>query len=461
MSYKLITLKPTSLTATLVSDGSAVSLASGAPLTADASAGFLNTDNGADGVFSNSNADFFLTYTFDGTEGPQYLSKILIDFNSSKVATDYLVQVSTDGTNYTTVATVSSNSTATDLEYLITQPNPNPIKYRSFRFKFTAFQNASTLEIDHISAFIPNNIEKYTYSTYNVEFDDALLDLEGWKKPRYEGSKLTGQAINTYNETDVTYGKNPVIESKVVALYIGNTLIGGDGEEDAYTEITNHSYATVDKILLIDLDDDSVQIIDRQNTNPIAFRRHVDRDLFEGSGVNVKLLDFSVENALKPRHAVKFNRGSLQKLYAYTANTGGFEDGVFGGFGSRTQSGEFLDNLTTGSDHKPMRGMFGYGSMFVNSSIPAATNVGGAASASLFTTGSIQFVESLPSELSAYAGDVNTATLGLQLNLITQSFDASAPTADAGFDLSFDTGDTSGGGAGAGSGGGNAPDGTK
>jgi len=272
---------------------------------------------------------------------------------------------------------------------------------------------------------------------YNVEFDDSLLDLEGWKNPRYEGSKLTGVKINKFTQGDVTYGKNPVIENKVVALYIGNTLIGGDGEEDAYTEITNHSYATVDKILIIDLTDDSVQIIDRQNYNPVAFRRHVDRDLFEGSSVHIKLLDFSVENSLKPRHAVKFNRGSLQKVYAYTANIKGFEDGVFGGFGSRPQLGEFIDNLN-GSAATPFKGMFGYGSMYINS------DSNGAVSASLFTTNSIDFVETLPSELNAYAGDVNTATLGLQLNLVTQSFDASTPTAPANDFASFDDGTSTG-----------------
>ena len=273
---------------------------------------------------------------------------------------------------------------------------------------------------------------------YNVEFDDSLLDLEGWKNPRYEGSKLTGVEINKFTQGDVTYGKNPVIENKVVALYIGNTLIGGDGEEDAYTEITNHSYATVDKILIIDLTDDSVQIIDRQNYNPVAFRRHVDRDLFEGSSVHIKLLDFSVENALKPRHAVKFNRGSLQKVYAYTANANGFEDGVFGGFGVRPQLGEFIDNLS-GSVATPFGGMFGYGSMFINS------DSNGAVSASLFNTSSIDFVETLPSELNAYAGDVNTETLGLQLNLVTQSFDASAPLPNAAtVVVGFDTGNATG-----------------
>ena len=273
--------------------------------------------------------------------------------------------------------------------------------------------------------------------SFSVEFDDSLLDLAGWKNPRYDGSKLTGKKINKFNKGDVSYGFNPVIENKVVALYIGNTLIGGDGEEDAYTEITNHSYATIDRILIIDLTDDSVQIVDRQNYDPVAFKRHVDRDLFEGSSVHVKLLDFSVENALKPRHAVKFNRGSLQKVYSYTANQKGFEDGVFGGFGARPQLGEFIDNLS-GSVETPYKGMFGYGSMFINS------DSAGAVSASLFTTNSIDFVTALPSELNAYAGDVDTATLGLELNLVTQSFDASTPAAAVEVALPFDGGTATG-----------------
>ena len=286
--------------------------------------------------------------------------------------------------------------------------------------------------------------------SFDVEFDDALLDLEGWKNPRYDGSKLTGAKINKFTAGDITFGSNPVIENKILALYVGNTLIGGNGEENAYTEITDHSYATIEKILLIDLGDDSVELIDRQNTDPIAFKRFIDKDLSEGSGVNFKLLDFSVENALKPVHAVKFNRGSLQKIYAYTANTGGFEDGVFGGVGARTQSGQFLDNIS-GTLESPTTGMFGYGSMFINA------DSAGPVSASLFTTNSIQFVENLPSELSAYAGDVNTNTLGSELNLITQSFDASAPTLPTfpGVIGDFDDGTTAGTGAGGSSG--NAP----
>jgi hypothetical protein len=252
--------------------------------------------------------------------------------------------------------------------------------------------------------------------SFDVEFDDALLDLEGWKNPRYLGSKLTSAEINKYTAGDITYGLNPVIENKTVALYIGNTLIGGDGEELTYTEITNHSYATINKIVLIDVNSNAVQVIDRQNTDEIAFKRLIDRDLGEGSSVNIKLLDFSVENALKNQHFVKFNRGSLMKVYAYTANTGGFEDGVFGGHGVRPSKGAFLDNLGGSSVTSPMEGLFGFG-------------MTAAVSRSLFTTSSIQFVDELPSELNKYGGEVNEGNLGSELNLLTQSFDPSAPVA--------------------------------
>ena len=103
------------------------------------------------------------------------------------------------------------------------------------------------------------------------------------------------------------------------------------------------------------------------------------------------------------------------KIYAYTANTGGLEDGVFGGYGVRPSKGFYLDNLS-GSNETPMTGLFGFG-------------MTAAASRSLFTTNSIDFVEKLPAELSNYRGEVNEANLGSELNLLTQSFDPSAPVA--------------------------------
>ena len=76
----------------------------------------------------------------------------------------------------------------------------------------------------------------------DVEFDEALLDLEGWKNPRYLGSKLTSAEINKYTAGDITYGLNPVINKNSSALYFGKSLIGADGEDDSLVTIKNHSY---------------------------------------------------------------------------------------------------------------------------------------------------------------------------------------------------------------------------
>ena len=45
----------------------------------------------------------------------------------------------------------------------------------------------------------------------NVEFDDGLLDLKGWRNPRYDGSKLIGKEINKF--TKPTKRNNEVIKN--------------------------------------------------------------------------------------------------------------------------------------------------------------------------------------------------------------------------------------------------------
>ena len=249
------------------------------------------------------------------------------------------------------------------------------------------------------------NINYYTggnpavSKSYDVEFDDAIADTRFWKA-RSEGTQLNAQAINTFNEGDTSYGKNPVVENKIAALYVGTTVIGSD-EDPTRASINGHSFITIDRILLIDIETDEVQIINRQSivdvtTNTIgvekAFKRYITRDFFEGSEINVRLIDKTVQNSLKPAHRVKFNRGSLMKIYEYTPNDDGFEDGVFGGHSIRNNAG----NIHTGSLAGP--GLFGYG-------------MTAAASRSLFNSDSIEFVTSLPAELNDYSGDVNLSLI--------------------------------------------------
>ena len=236
--------------------------------------------------------------------------------------------------------------------------------------------------------------------SYSVEFDDAIADTRFWKA-RSEGTQLRGQAVNTFNEGDITYGKTPVVENKIAALYIGTTIIGAD-EDPSRVSINGHSFITIDRILLIDIETDEVQIINRQsivdiNSNTIgvekAFKRFISRDFFEGSEINIRLIDKTVQNSLKPAHRVKFNRGSLMKIYEYTPNDEGHEDGVFGGHSIRNNFG---NNSHRGSLMGP--GLFGFG-------------MTAAVSRSLFNENSIEFVSSLPTELNNYSGDINLGAI--------------------------------------------------
>ena len=265
--------------------------------------------------------------------------------------------------------------------------------------------------IDEIEAYEPyEKIRK----DYTVEFNDSVLDTAGWKNARYEGSKLTAEKINVYKLDDVSYGKNPVISNKTTAIYLGNSIIGGEdgnlqannvlreAENSSYARILGHSYVNIDKILIIHPDTDKVELIERQSMTNTAFQRFINRDLEEGSVISMKLLDTNVENSLDKKHRVKFNRGSLQKVYRYAANDEGHEDGVFGGFGVRANNNSQHTGSLQGA------GLFGYG---------MTTSV----STSLFTTNSIQFVESLPSELKQFEGDLVLETLGSELAPLSSS----------------------------------------
>ena len=246
---------------------------------------------------------------------------------------------------------------------------------------------------------------------YNVEFDDALLDLAGWKNPRYNGSKLTGAKRNQFRKGDVSYGLNPVIEHKTACIFLGKDIDEGDSEnrDNVLVEISNHSYVTIDRILIIDLDNDDIEIISRENIHKDAFNRIVAENFPEGSSVVMRSLE-NAPNKLKPTHTVKFNQGQLMKIYSYTPNTDGFEDGVFGGFGIREQKGGHIANL--GNTASNAGGLFGFGMTAFQS-------------ASLYNTTSVVFSTFLPSELSDYEDNYNTDTMATLLSPATASFTGS------------------------------------
>jgi len=248
--------------------------------------------------------------------------------------------------------------------------------------------------------------------SYDVEFDDSLLDMASWNNSRYNGSKISSSRINYFTEGDsiYPYGLKPVIENKVCALFVGNSIQDGEATSslDPLVEINNHSYVTIDAIILCDLTTNKVTKISHEQFNETeekkeSFRRLISDNFPEGSKIVTKILDIATSTQLKESHRVKFNQGLLMKLYTYTANTGGFEDGVFGGHGVRDQKGTLIDNIASGST--PGGGMFGFGMTdVVSQSLFSQSNC--------YTT-----IDELPSELSLY-GNIGSIT---ELNPSTAS----------------------------------------
>ena len=262
--------------------------------------------------------------------------------------------------------------------------------------------------------------------SFDVEFNDSLLDMASWNNPRYEGSKLTGAQVNYYNENDGIYpfGNNPIIENKVSAVFIGTSIqtpTDATSSAESLVEIKNHSYVTINEVLLINRKTKEVESISFEQFNETAkkqesFRRLITDNFPEGSKIVPKIIDTAVPSLLKESHRVKFNQGLLMKVYTYTANTEGHEDGVFGGFGIRDQKGSLTLNMGSGSNAvRPTigGGLFGFG-------MPAIK------SRSLFTTNSIVTINEIPSELSLYneaigtISSLNPSTASLVQSTITQ-----------------------------------------
>jgi len=180
-----------------------------------------------------------------------------------------------------------------------------------------------------------------------AEFDDALVDQIAWKNPRYDGSKLKAKKINEYHgfeqglhqpipglqvgsfpvglsgsfvayEGDSThpFGLSPIVSNKTTAIYIASTVIGGT-EDSQFVTLKNHSYIGIDRILLINQDDDSVQILNKSVEGFDEFHRFVTNDLPTGGNFGIKLLDGTIQSNLNLKYKVKMNKGYLLNSFDF------------------------------------------------------------------------------------------------------------------------------------------------
>ena len=157
-----------------------------------------------------------------------------------------------------------------------------------------------------------------------AEFDDALIDQAAWKNSRYDGAKLNARNFNVFTPSssatgwdgDESYQNLPVINKHTTALYIANTVIGGT-EDPQYATVKDHSYVGINKILLINPKDETVQVIDKATEPFQEFHRFITNDFSTGTSCKVKVLDESISDNLKGEYKVKMNKGWLLKSFDY------------------------------------------------------------------------------------------------------------------------------------------------
>ena len=124
-------------------------------------------------------------------------------------------------------------------------------------------------------------------------------------------------------------GLHPIVSNRTTALYYATTLIGGD-EDPQFATIKDHSYVGIQKILNINTLDQSISVIDKDavggdfNTGIAAndgyesFHRYITNDFPTGAKLGVKVLDNSVQTALKDGYYCKMNKGYLLKTFSFT-----------------------------------------------------------------------------------------------------------------------------------------------
>ena len=149
-----------------------------------------------------------------------------------------------------------------------------------------------------------------------AEFDDALIEQSWWKNPRYAGSKNTQQKFNQHTVGDSGFQDLPSQTNKTTALYLADTVVGGT-EDEQFATLQGHSYVSVNKILIINTIDDSVQILDKSVEPFQEFHRFITNDFPTGARAKLKVLDESISNNLSQMHRVKMNKGWLLKSLRY------------------------------------------------------------------------------------------------------------------------------------------------
>ena len=124
MTFNQLTLNHSNLVFTLVSNGSTITVTD-----ANKQDAIDNDPSSTCSVVVNQ-ASIYITYTFSEK---QFLGKISLHEAAQNVR-DFDIEVSTNGTDYTTVQSITDRVQNTPSEYQLSR---NYIKYQSFRLKIS------------------------------------------------------------------------------------------------------------------------------------------------------------------------------------------------------------------------------------------------------------------------------------------------------------------------------------
>ena len=180
---------------------------------------------------------------------------------------------------------------------------------------------------------------------YNLEINDSEFEREGWKNARYKGSKLIGSQINKFNEGDISFADQPVIEqySKTVYVFnqakhsfetLGNNFYPPTDEFGQTLEdqiIVGSSQFTIDRAVTFTVDNPSnfSQIdpgINENESNYIYFDNLIKTDLAIFNSCSVRFFDNTNNGFTKLNYNVEYNNGKFQPAATYftsaSTNTG-------------------------------------------------------------------------------------------------------------------------------------------
>tara|TARA_Y100000385_G_scaffold138425_1_gene143799 strand:+ start:1030 stop:2457 length:1428 start_codon:yes stop_codon:yes gene_type:complete len=171
---------------------------------------------------------------------------------------------------------------------------------------------------------------------YNLEINDSEFEREGWKNARYKGSKLIGSQINKFNEGDISFANQPVIEQYSKTVYVFNqakhsfeTLNNnfypptdefGQTLEDQI--IVGSSQFTIDRAVTFTVDNPSnfSQIdpgINEDESNYIYFDNLIKTDLAIFNSCSVRFFDNTNNGFIKPNYNVEYNKGRFKPAAVY------------------------------------------------------------------------------------------------------------------------------------------------